>query len=189
MKKILRNMKFTAGIGIANALISLFSPSQIAEANFPVQAINQNYYLPYTYSKNYVPTHKRELLSWPFYNAIITTESKWNPNAKSPKGARGLMQFMPNTWNQFGEGDFENAFNPIKNIRAGQKYIEWIENYLSKNHSFWHKTPDFRKRELISAAYHGGPARLKSREFEISKMPYSTRNYVEKVKTNLEKLL
>lgn len=41
--------------------------------------------------------------------------------ATSPKGAQGVMQFMPDTFKQFGRGD---ATDPINSIDAGAKYLK-----------------------------------------------------------------
>ncbi|HUY14926.1 MAG TPA: transglycosylase SLT domain-containing protein [Terriglobia bacterium] len=48
--------------------------------------------------------------------AIIETESGWQPYAVSPKGAVGLMQLMPETAYDFG---VRNRFVISENISAG----------------------------------------------------------------------
>jgi len=52
--------------------------------------------------------------------AIIAAESAGNTTAKSPKGAQGLMQIMPDTGKELGITD---AFDPNQNIDGGTKYI------------------------------------------------------------------
>lgn len=46
-------------------------------------------------------------------------ESRFNPNAKSPVGAMGIMQFMPATAAQFGI----DPFDPHASIRAAGEYM------------------------------------------------------------------
>lgn len=56
-------------------------------------------------------------------HAMIKVESGYNAQALSAKGARGLMQLMPDTARRFGVSD---AFNPKENVRAGAEYIQWL---------------------------------------------------------------
>jgi len=55
--------------------------------------------------------------------SVIKTESNYNPNAVSPKGARGLMQLIPETARRFGVAD---ASNPIQNLQGGTKYLKYL---------------------------------------------------------------
>lgn len=57
--------------------------------------------------------------------AIMHTESGFNPNARSPVGAQGLMQLMPATAQRFG---VNNAWDPAQNIEGSAKYIRWLLN-------------------------------------------------------------
>ena len=55
--------------------------------------------------------------------AIIRAESGFNPQAISRKGAKGLMQLMPETairWN------VSNVFNPRENIEGGVRYFKYL---------------------------------------------------------------
>src|SRR5690349_113051 len=59
--------------------------------------------------------------------AVMQVESAFNPFARSPKGALGLMQLMPATIRQFG---VRNPFNPADNVRAGVAYLrELLDRY------------------------------------------------------------
>jgi soluble lytic murein transglycosylase len=58
-------------------------------------------------------------------NGIIHVESRFRPDAESPVGAKGMMQFMPGTWSDMTQRLKISAdpFDPIGNIEAGSYYI------------------------------------------------------------------
>lgn len=52
--------------------------------------------------------------------AVIAVESGYNPRAVSHKGAKGLMQLMPETARRYGVTDI---FDPAQNVRGGARYL------------------------------------------------------------------
>lgn len=62
--------------------------------------------------------------------AIMHTESGFNPSARSPVGAQGLMQLMPATARRF---NVSNAYDPVQNINGGVKYLSWLIKRFNGN--------------------------------------------------------
>ena len=56
-------------------------------------------------------------------HAVIRQESNYNPFAISRKGARGLMQLIPETADRFGVSDI---FDPAENVAGGVKYLRHL---------------------------------------------------------------
>jgi hypothetical protein len=56
-------------------------------------------------------------------HAVISVESAYQPRARSPKGAMGLMQLMPATARQYA---VTNPYDPTSNIEAGTKHLKTL---------------------------------------------------------------
>ena len=66
---------------------------------------------------------QREGVDPRFIHAVIQQESRYDPKALSPAGARGLMQLMPATAKRFNCAD---PANQTCNVEAGTKYLAWL---------------------------------------------------------------
>jgi len=113
------------------------SPAPIAStsANVPVRTIDQHL----------SAASQTSGIDRDFLESVIHHESGFNPNAVSPKGARGLMQLMPDTATQLGVKD---SFDPGQNIQGGTAYLKQL---LDLYHG------DAQK---ALAAYNAGPHRV-----------------------------
>jgi hypothetical protein len=88
----------------------------------------------------------------------IRQESGFNPNARSPAGARGIAQFMPGTAKGLGV----NPDNPREALRGSAKLMA---SYQKKYGSY--------RKALI--AYNAGPGRVNG------PLPAETRNYIRTI--------
>jgi len=116
--------------------------------------------------------------------AVIKVESNFNPNAKSKKGAIGLMQIMPLTAKELSEKylnlkDFseEKLYNPEYNIMLGVFYIKILSDMFNNNIN------------LVLASYNAGLGNVQKWhqenpiiEYDSYEMPFKeTKNYVSKI--------
>lgn len=122
---------------------------------------------------------KRRMRSWSYFiyhqskkygideslvKAVIYTESHFNPNATSHKGASGLMQLMPATAAKYGVSDL---YNPQQNIVAGIKHLRYLMELFPNN--IKHVLAAYNAGENAVNKYNGIP-------------PYrETQGYVKKV--------
>lgn len=89
---------------------------------------------------------------WRVFKAQAMAESRLDPRAHSPVGARGLMQLMPSTYQQIQtrNPDFKSIDDPEWNIAAGIQYDRTLWNLWDD-----HETdPD--RRSFMLASYNAG---------------------------------
>lgn len=65
--------------------------------------------------------------------AFARIESRFQTQATSPAGARGLMQLMPATARHLGVRDPDSLYNPGTSLSVGQRYIERLLDRLDGN--------------------------------------------------------
>lgn len=98
-----------------------------------------------------------------FAVAIVATESNFDRDRNSPKGARGPMQLMPATATRF---DVDDVCDPAANIDGGVRYLRTLLD-------------EFGNPLLAAAAYNAGEHRI----YEYGGIPPFTEtvSYVAKV--------
>jgi soluble lytic murein transglycosylase-like protein len=96
--------------------------------------------------------------------AVIETESRFHPQARSAVGARGLMQLMPRTGRWLGA---KNLYDPEQNVDAGVRYLKYLQDRFDGN------------LKNAIAAYNGGEGNVQ----RYGGVPpfRETRSYVQKV--------
>ncbi len=114
---------------------------------------------------------------------LAEVESTFNPNARSPVGARGLFQLMPATAEELGLSIRlpDERTHPEKSARAAARYLRQLHDRFGD----W---------PLAFAAYNAGPGRVRrtlektgAKDFAgVSEaLPAETRMYVPKVLATL----
>jgi hypothetical protein len=96
--------------------------------------------------------------------AVVHTESKFQPAARSAAGAVGLMQLVPKTGRWMGAQDLTN---PAQNISAGVKYLRYLSDRFGGD------------EQKMIAAYNAGEGNV--RRFHGVPPFRETRNYVQRV--------
>jgi hypothetical protein len=100
-------------------------------------------------------------------HSVLGAESAGDVRAKSPKGAMGLMQIMPDTWTdlrlRYGLGD--DPYDARDNILAGTAYLRELHDQYG--------SPGFL------AAYSAGPTRYEE-HLAGRPLPAETQTYLEK---------
>src|SRR5262249_23371853 len=100
-----------------------------------------------------------------FALAVIRAESNFDPNARSPKNAQGLMQLVPETSARF---NVKKPFDPVQNVRGGLAYLRWLLAYFKGD------------VKLVAAAYNAGEGTV---ERYGGIPPYAeTRAYVQRIR-------
>ena len=151
-------------------------PASAAQANAAARLLSLFDVSP-TYKK--LGIHLQEAsrthgVDYALLQALIATESGFDPVAVSPKGAVGLMQLMPDTARRYGvAGDSKNPVekkltDPRTNIKAGTKYLSYLLDLFPG------------QLELALAAYNAGEGAVQRAGNKIPNYK-ETQNYVKTV--------
>jgi membrane-bound lytic murein transglycosylase D len=114
---------------------------------------------------------------------LAEVESSFDPRARSPSGAAGLFQLMPDTAKRFGlrTFPFDQRLSPDESALAAAKYLQYLHRHFN----------DWR---LALAAYNAGEGtvqnlltRHKAHTFDeiATRLPAETQMYVPKVEATI----
>jgi hypothetical protein len=135
----------------------VFSPGASAGPAFCIRAENFNHdicsAIEFFAASNGMPPD--------YFARLIWRESRFRPDAVSPKGARGIAQFMPATAALRGLKDSTDA---LQSLRASARYLDELRTR-------------FGNLGLAAAAYNAGEQRL-SDFLTSGSLPFETRAYV-----------
>jgi len=130
---------------------------------------------PLRYSTNVRVYASQDHLDPALLAAVIESESKFNPNARSKAGAVGLMQLTPTTAKGIAQYTGGSRFrvsdltNPDINIRYGAWYLEHLLN-------------KYGNERLALAAYNAGQENVdRWRREHVGIQFDETRDYISKV--------
>ena len=154
--------------------------------NSAIDSVSDTY--PAPYRQAILSAAKSRKLDPRFILALIRQESVFKPLAKSPAGARGLLQLTMDAAQKYGPGAGLNSlrenqlYQPETSITVGAEYIEYLAGLFPK------------MLEPIAASYNGGEDNV-ARWLERSKRTDpgvftaevgfdETKEYVQKVMSN-----
>lgn len=101
--------------------------------------------IPHQYLADVQAAAKATGLPADVVGAQVYTESNFNPDAVSPTGAQGIVQFEPDTWETYGSG------SPFNVSDAFAAYAKYMKSLLKDEHG--------NVRNAL-AAYNAGPGNL-----------------------------
>jgi soluble lytic murein transglycosylase len=140
---------------------------------------------PVLYEKSVLSGAKEFNIEAAWIYGIVRQESAFMVDARSPRGAMGLMQLLPSTARSVAPRAktslrrSNELFSPEKNIQLGSAYLQQVRGTLNDH------------PVLATAAYNAGPTKVRNwipereqipADLWIETIPYDeTRDYVERV--------
>jgi membrane-bound lytic murein transglycosylase MltF len=104
-------------------------------------------------------------IDWLLIAAQSFQESRFDPDARSRTGARGLMQLLPSTAKDIGIDDIST---PENNVHAGVKYLRWVMDRYFTGEDI---SEEDRVRFAL-AAYNAGPANIRRSRTSATQLGY-----------------
>ncbi|WP_242101209.1 transglycosylase SLT domain-containing protein [Acinetobacter baumannii] len=150
-----------ASAAIAKELKSL-TPEQMKNIRYNDQRLDV-----YT-----VHAAKEKGMEWaaPLLLGIRLAGEKSDNSAVSRRGAKSVMQFMPQTWGEYSKGGKRDINNPADTIDAALEFVDWI----SKKY----KTKD----PMVIAAYYNGGGNAATAVLKGQQPPKAeTQNYLKRI--------
>lgn len=172
--------------GFTSAGVSLGREIQRREGAWNLRLLRIVYPLPY---ENIIMAEARDRNVDPFLvAALIRQESMFNPRARSPVGAAGLMQVMPQTGNALARKLGIQRFRPDMLMQPELNIAFGVEYLAEQLRVYGHRI------DAVLAAYNAGPGRVarwqrfpewRDGHLFAERIPFDeTRDYVRVVQHN-----
>ncbi len=154
------NLSYSANTEQSNALLKLANKLNLPNTAIKIATKNLDYNDTFFDTSAFpIPDWKNQddfILDKALIFAFVRQESRFNTNAKSHAGARGLMQLMPRTASFVAKDRSlrghkkHRLYDPELNLNLGQQYLKILmQNEKLKNNLF-----------LFAAAYNAGPSNI-----------------------------
>ena len=147
----------------------------------PGEASDAGVMIPPEYEEYVVAAASEARFSPAVLAAQLEHESGFNENAESPVGAKGIAQFMDDTWATFGNGG--DVWNPEDAIAAQGRYMAYLRDFMDD-----HAENEEHLLELVLAGYNAGQGAVRNFDYDLERMFQSggyrseTKPYVENIK-------
>ena len=194
--------KLLAGLGIPTAAIGMFialvflavsaivtTPTESHAEDDPQKTCDpdsgqaENVEIPEEHQSNVALAAEESEFSPDLIAAQIEQESNWDPDAESHAGAQGIAQFMPGTWETFGDGG--DPFNPDDAIPALGRYMLYLREFMED-----HADDEEKLVGLTLAGYNAGEGKVQEHDFDLDSITSSieeTRHYIEIITTAVDR--
>jgi hypothetical protein len=153
------------GPGLAERLASLVT---VIESRSPVSQGRPPASMPAELAALVRSASARYRLDEALVSALIFVESRYRPDARSPKGALGLMQLMPGTAARYGVKSERELLDPQTNVDIGTRHLQSL-------HTLYNGQVD-----LMLAAYNAGENAVRKYGNRVPPYP-ETQAYVRQI--------
>ncbi len=165
----LRSMMRAGSVCIMLALSSVPASAESAAQPRPGDTFAERFAAAELWATSIAEASRRFDIPETWIRAVMRVESHGDARAVSSKGAMGLMQIMPPTWDELRarHGLGNDPFDPHDNIIAGAAYLAQMRDRYGMPGAL--------------AAYNAGPARYEEHKLLGVPLPGETAAYLDKL--------
>ncbi len=154
---------------IALVLATVVASKSQCLQTFPIRVPGSARAYFYKFDAVFVAVARRRQLEPSLLKAIAYCETRFDPCAESPAGARGLMQFIPSTFSAVSDAaGVTNPYDPMDAVEAAGVYVATLSAQWGGD------------AEAIVASYNAGPGAVQKARRQGRRIPNipETQGYV-----------